>query len=122
MGKSLAELAALVQEKLNTLDDEIKTRTAKFIESRNELNTILKRAQGNLLTKDLQDVLVDPVAKESDFFNTKSFQTLIIIVPKRDIKKFLSTYETLDELVVPRSALQFEIEDKDDLTAWRVVV
>jgi len=122
LGKSLAELAALVQEKLNTLDDEIKTRTAKFIESRNELNTILKRAQGNLLTKDLQDVLVDPVAKESDFFNTKSFQTLIIIVPKRDIKKFLSTYETLDELVVPRSALQFEIEDKDDLTAWRVVV
>ena len=123
LGKSLAELAALIQEKLTTLDDEIKQRTAKFIESRNELNLILKRNLGNLLTKDLQDVLVEPVAKEGDFINTEHMQSVIIIVPKRDIKKFLSSYEHLDsKWVVPGSALQFEVEDKDDLTAWRVVI
>jgi V-type H+-transporting ATPase subunit C len=122
ISKSLQELTMSMSEKLSTLDDEVKIKTAKFIESRNELNGILKKEAGNLLTKELAEVLTEPVAKESDFHNSEFMKTVLIIVPKRDIRKFLTTYEELDDGVVPRSALQFEVQDKDDLTLWRIVV
>jgi hypothetical protein len=55
------------------------------MDSRNELSTALKRDAGNLLTKDLNEILVQPIARSTDFYNTDSFNTLLIIVPKRDI-------------------------------------
>jgi V-type H+-transporting ATPase subunit C len=57
--------------------------------------------------------------------------TLVAIVPKQQIKDFLECYEFLHENVVPKSAKylhfifiarQFQIDDKDNLTIWRVVL
>jgi len=43
------------------------------------------------------------------------------VIPKKDVKRWIDTYEFLDTGVVPRSTKQFEVEDKE-LTLWRCVV
>lgn len=72
--------------------------------------------------RDLVDVLKDPFVKPKDFVYTDYLTTVVAIVPKAQIQEFLACYELLTENVLPKSAKQFQVEDKDNLTAWRVVL
>lgn len=68
--------------------------------------------------KDLNDVIVEPLAKEKDFIYTKFVTTLICIVPTVVIEEFRKGYEMLTENVIPYSARQLKIPEKDGLTLW----
>lgn len=82
----------------------------------------IQKKEGNLLVRDLVDVLKEPHVKQKDFVYTEYLTTLIAIVPKTQVKDFLDCYEFLHENVVPKSAKQFQIDDKDNLTIWRIVL
>lgn len=73
------------------------------------------------MSQDLAEV-ISTRADPSDFLTSDHFITVCVVLPQRDIKRWLATYELLDEGVVPRSAKQFPVEDKDGLTLWRVVL
>lgn len=68
--------------------------------------------------KDLNDVIVEPLAKEKDFIYTKFVTTLVCIVPVVAIEEFRRGYEMLTENVIPYSARQLKIPEKDGLTIW----
>jgi V-type H+-transporting ATPase subunit C len=68
--------------------------------------------------KDLNDVIVEPLAKEKDFIYTKFVTTLVCIVPAISIDEFLRNYELLTDNVIPYSAKQLKIPEKDALTLW----
>jgi len=120
--KSLAELSSLIEERLRTMDEDVKNKAAKFQESRNVVSAFSKKESGNLITKDLTEVLTSKVCSQNDFVFTENLKTLCVILPRKDTNKWLETYEFLDEGVVPRSTKQFQVEDKDNLTIWRVVL
>jgi V-type H+-transporting ATPase subunit C len=67
-------------------------------------------------------VLKDPYVKPKDFIYSDYLTTVVAIVSKNQVPDFLACYELLTENVLPKSAKQFQIEDKDNLTAWRVVL
>lgn len=57
--------------------------------------------------RDLVDVLMEPLVKESDFVYSNFITTLIAIVPKDKVALWLNTYESLHDNVIPGSAKQF---------------
>ncbi len=76
------------------------------------------RYRGNYNVKDLNDVIVEPIAKEKDFIYTKFVTTLVCIVPALIIEDFKRGYEMLTENVIPYSAKQLKVPEKDGLTIW----
>lgn len=56
--------------------------------------------------------------KKSDFQSTKSFKTMVAVVPNEQEQKWLQGYETLNDFIVPRSAKLFEIEA--DIGAYKL--
>jgi V-type H+-transporting ATPase subunit C len=119
---SLSELAQLIEDRLHKLDDDVKAQTAKFVEQRNALSQVSKRDTGGLASRDLNEVLTVEVCNAGDFINSEYLKTLVVAVPKKDIETWLREYEFLSDRVVPGSAKQFNVEDKDNLTLWRVVI
>jgi V-type H+-transporting ATPase subunit C len=63
---------------------------------------------GNLSTKSLTPI-VDPslIIKDSEYLETH-----LIVVPSNAKKDFLRSYETLSEMVVPRSSIQLAQDDE----------
>lgn len=68
----------------------------------------------------MNDVIVEPFAKEKDFIYTKFITTVVCVVPVIAIEEFKRTYEMLTENVIPYSAKQLKIPEKDGLTLWTV--
>ena len=120
--KTLSELAAVIDERLHNLDDDLKTKTSRFIEARNSLSQATKKETGGLLSKDLNEVLTPAVCAFDDFINTEYLKTLLVVVPKKEVQTWLEGYEFLSDRVVPQSTKQFTVDDKEGLTLWRVVI
>ncbi|CAG9327819.1 unnamed protein product [Blepharisma stoltei] len=119
--KTLQELSGLIEERMRALDDDVKNKTVRYQEAKNSLGAITKKESGNLYSKDLAEIITSAIASPEDFINSEHLKTYLIVLPKKDVKKWLEGYEFLDSGVVPRSTKQFDVEDKD-LTLWRVVV
>lgn len=77
--------------------------------------TALQRKQtGNLATKSLTPV-VDPKLLVQD---SEYLETHLIVIPTQAKKDFLRTYETISQMVVPRSAI--EVTHDEELTLYAV--
>lgn len=74
--------------------------------------------EGNYNVKDLTDVLVEPLVSKNDFIFTKFITTVVVIVPATSINEFKTGYEMYTENVIPYSAKQLKIPEKDGLTIW----
>jgi V-type H+-transporting ATPase subunit C len=121
-GKSLTELIGIVQVSMHQFDDEIKHKLAKYLEAKNAVAALSKRESGNLFSKDLAEVLRPGVVEASDFINTANLVTAIAVVPQRDVQRWISSYEKLDDYVVPRCTKEFYTDTRDNLTLWRIIV
>jgi len=119
--KTSQELAGLIEERMRALDDDVKNKTVRYQEAKTSLGAITKKESGNLYNKDLSEILNASIANPEDFMNTDHLKTYLVVLPKKDIRRWMETYEFLDSGVVPRSTKQFDVEDKD-LTLWRVVI
>lgn len=120
--KSLQELALMIDERLKKLDEDIKKENTEYIEMRNAVSQITKRESGGLINRDLNEILVPSICTSEDFINTDYLKTLLVIVPKKELDQWLTTYEFLSPKVVPQSTKQFNVDDKDGYTLWRVVI
>jgi len=79
-----------------------------------------KKESGSLMVRDLNSVLTPEDILETDFLTT-----LVIVIPKTETKEFLSSYETLSEFILPRSAKQISEDGEHALftiNLFKVVV
>lgn len=120
--KTLPELAGVIEERLRNFDDDLKAKTSKFIEARNNLSQATKKESGGMLGKDLNEVLTPQVCSFSDFINTEYIKTLVVVVPKKETQLWMEQYEFLSSRVIPQSTKQFNVDDREGFTLWRVVV
>jgi V-type H+-transporting ATPase subunit C len=60
------------------------------------------------------------LAREKDFIYTKFVTTLVCVVPAIAIPEFKRGYEFLSDNVIPYSAKQLKIPEKDGLTLWYI--
>ncbi|NXK95633.1 VATC1 ATPase, partial [Formicarius rufipectus] len=93
---------------VNQIDNDLKARASAYNNLKGNLQNLERKNAGSLLTRSLADV----VKKEDFVLDSEYLITLLVIVPKGNYNDWVKQYETLAEMVVPRSSnVLFEDQD-----------
>ncbi|NWS53833.1 VATC1 ATPase, partial [Chunga burmeisteri] len=93
---------------VNQIDNDLKARASAYNNLKGNLQNLERKNAGSLLTRSLADI----VKKEDFVLNSEYLVTLLVIVPKSNYNDWVKQYETLAEMVVPRSSnVLFEDQD-----------
>ncbi|XP_077009301.1 V-type proton ATPase subunit C 2 isoform X1 [Tamandua tetradactyla] len=108
-------------KQLAQIETDLKSRTAAYNTLKTNLENLEKRSMGNLFTRTLSDI----VSKEDFVLDSEYLITLLVIVPKPNYAQWQKTYESLSDMVVPRST-KLIAEDNDGglftVTLFRKVI
>ncbi|XP_031213253.1 V-type proton ATPase subunit C 2 isoform X5 [Mastomys coucha] len=86
-------------KQLAQIETDLKSRTAAYSVLKANLENLEKKSTGNLFTRTLSDI----VSKEDFVLDSEYLITLLVIVPKSSYVQWQKTYESLSDMVVPRS-------------------
>ncbi|XP_049508483.1 V-type proton ATPase subunit C 2 isoform X4 [Panthera uncia] len=86
-------------KQLAQIETDLKSRTAAYNTLKTNLENLEKKSMGNLFTRTLSDI----VSKEDFVLDSEYLVTLLVIVPKPSYAQWQKTYESLSDMVVPRS-------------------
>jgi hypothetical protein len=79
------------------------------LQENKSLQTQTVSKDNSLYTRDLIDVLKEPLVSSKDFVNTLYVQTLVLVVPKSNIQGLVEKYESVSENIISGSLQQFPI-------------
>ncbi|KAF8773857.1 V-type proton ATPase subunit C 1-B like protein [Argiope bruennichi] len=108
--KPLSVLHDLLRVEMRKLGENLKSRMEDYQELDRSLEKIEKQQTGSLLTRSLASI----VKKEHFILDSGYLTTLLVVVPKEEEKKWLKSYHTFADMVVPKSAVKI-FEDKTHL-------
>ncbi|XP_065747202.1 V-type proton ATPase subunit C 2 isoform X3 [Phocoena phocoena] len=95
----LVSIADTLAKQLAQIETDLKSRTATYNALKTNLENLEKKSTGNLFTRTLSDI----VSKEDFVLDSEYLITLLVIVPKPSYVQWQKTYESLSDMVVPRS-------------------
>nr|XP_051683790.1 V-type proton ATPase subunit C 2 isoform X4 [Oryctolagus cuniculus] len=95
----LAGVVDTLAKQLAQIEADLKSRTAAYSALKTTLENLEKKSMGNLFTRTLSDI----VCKEDFVLDSEYLITLLVIVPKPSYSQWQKTYESLSDMVVPRS-------------------
>ncbi|KAF9577321.1 Vacuolar ATP synthase subunit C [Lunasporangiospora selenospora] len=98
--KSLVELAEILNNEVVSIDNLMKTKLSNYSVVKGNLQGIQRREIGNLASRNI----VPYVKKEHVVLDSEYLETLIVAVPKVLYREWQNKYETLTQMVVPRSS------------------
>uniref|UniRef100_A0A8B9IZ74 V-type proton ATPase subunit C n=1 Tax=Amazona collaria TaxID=241587 RepID=A0A8B9IZ74_9PSIT len=95
----LKNISEALAKQVTQIEADLKTRSAAYNNIKGNLQSLEKKTVGNLLTRTLADI----VHKEDFVLNSEYLITLLVVVPKSSYVQWQKTYESLSDMVVPRS-------------------
>ncbi|KAM8775916.1 V-type proton ATPase subunit C 2 [Rhynchonycteris naso] len=117
----LVNVVDTLVKQLAQIETDLKARTAAYSTLKMNLENLEKKSNGNLFTRTLSDI----VSKEDFVLDSEYLVTLLVIVPKPNYVQWQKTYESLSDMVVPRST-KLIAEDKEGglftVTLFRKVI
>ncbi|KAM6141611.1 LOW QUALITY PROTEIN: V-type proton ATPase subunit C 1 [Phoenicopterus ruber ruber] len=106
--QSLKNISEIIAKGVNQIDNDLKARASAYNNLKGNLQNLERKNAGSLLTRSLADI----VKKEDFVLDSEYLVTLLVIVPKLNYNDWVKQYETLAEMVVPRSSnVLFEDQD-----------
>uniref|UniRef100_A0A8P4GGY8 V-type proton ATPase subunit C n=1 Tax=Dicentrarchus labrax TaxID=13489 RepID=A0A8P4GGY8_DICLA len=106
--QSLKNISEIVSKQATQIDNDLKARASAYNNLKGNLQNLERKNAGSLLTRSLADI----VKKEDFVLDSEYLITMLVVVPKTSYTDWQKTYETLSEMVVPRSTkLLFEDHD-----------
>jgi len=111
----LAKLAGDIYNEITDMDNDIKTKQGELSTITSSLNNIQRKRSGNLMTRDLSDIIKithyvsDPETRRL----SQKIVPYFIVVSAHRVPDFLASYENFTQFVVPRSALEVQTPDTD---------
>lgn len=96
---SLSDIRATIMEQVLRLEDDMKIRLNDYTTTRQALTSIERRSQGNLMTRALSTII-----EEHHVVSSEHLTTIFVVFQSYVEPEFTSSYESLADLVVPRSA------------------
>ncbi|XP_058233040.1 V-type proton ATPase subunit C 1-A isoform X1 [Hemibagrus wyckioides] len=106
--QSLKNISEIISKQVTQIDNDLKARASAYNNLKGNLQNLERKNAGSLLTRSLADI----VKKEDFVLDSEYLVTLLVVVPKTNYGDWQKTYETLAEMVVPRSTnLLFEDQD-----------
>ncbi|EDL08792.1 \ATPase, H+ transporting, lysosomal V1 subunit C1, isoform CRA_b, partial [Mus musculus] len=95
-------------EGVTQIDNDLKSRASAYNNLKGNLQNLERKNAGSLLTRSLAEIV-----KKDDFvLDSEYLVTLLVVVPKLNHNDWIKQYETLAEMVVPRSSNVLS-EDQD---------
>uniref|UniRef100_A0A2K5DVJ5 V-type proton ATPase subunit C n=1 Tax=Aotus nancymaae TaxID=37293 RepID=A0A2K5DVJ5_AOTNA len=117
----LVSVVDTIAKQLAQIETDLKSRLATYNTLKTNLENLEKKSMGNLFTRTLSDI----VSKEDFVLDSEYLVTLLVIVPKPNYSQWQKTYESLSDMVVPRST-KLITEDKEGglftVTLFRKVI
>ncbi|XP_026083634.1 V-type proton ATPase subunit C 1-A-like [Carassius auratus] len=106
--QSLKNISEIITKQVTQIDNDLKARASAYNNLKGNLQNLERKNAGSLLTRSLADIV-----KKDDFvLDSEYLITMLVVVPKTNYNDWQRTYETLAEMVVPRSTnLLFEDQD-----------
>uniref|UniRef100_A0A8C9RFI0 V-type proton ATPase subunit C n=1 Tax=Scleropages formosus TaxID=113540 RepID=A0A8C9RFI0_SCLFO len=106
--QSLKNICEIISKQVTQIDNDLKSRASAYNNLKGNLQNLERKNAGSLLTRSLADI----VKKEDFVLDSEYLVTLLVVVPKTNYGDWQKTYETLAEMVVPRSTnLLFEDQE-----------
>uniref|UniRef100_W5MUU8 V-type proton ATPase subunit C n=2 Tax=Lepisosteus oculatus TaxID=7918 RepID=W5MUU8_LEPOC len=106
--QSLKNISEIISKQVTQIDNDLKSRASAYNSLKGNLQNLERKNAGSLLTRSLADI----VKKEDFVLDSEYLITLLVVVPKTSYADWQRTYETLAEMVVPRSTnLLFEDQE-----------
>lgn len=107
--RSLRDTVETLNKEMTSIDNVMKTKLNAYNLAKGQLQQLQRKRTGNLSVRSLADV----VHKE-DFADLQSefLETLLVAVPKNNVKEWQSKYERLTSMVVPRSSRKLAADDE----------
>ncbi|XP_019896229.2 V-type proton ATPase subunit C 1-A isoform X2 [Esox lucius] len=106
--QSLKNISEIISKQVTQIDNDLKARASSYNNLKGNLQNLERKNAGSLLTRSLADI----VKKEDFVLDSEYLITMLVVVPKTSYADWQKTYETLAEMVVPRSTnLLFEDND-----------
>ncbi|CAI5690674.1 unnamed protein product [Oreochromis niloticus] len=106
--QSLKNISEIISKQVTQIDNDLKARASAYNNLKGNLQNLERKNAGSLMTRSLADI----VKKEDFVLDSEYLITMLVVVPKTSYADWQKTYETLAEMVVPRSTkLLFEDND-----------
>ncbi|XP_042601111.1 V-type proton ATPase subunit C 1-B-like [Cyprinus carpio] len=106
--QSLKNISEIMSNQVSQIDSDLKARASAYNSLKGNLQSLERKNVGSLLTRSLADI----IEKDNFVLDSEYLTTLLVVVPKTSYPDWQKTYETLSEMVVPRSTkLLFEDQD-----------
>eukprot|EP00095_Tigriopus_kingsejongensis_P004730 maker-scaffold719_size106944-snap-gene-0.26 protein:Tk04730 transcript:maker-scaffold719_size106944-snap-gene-0.26-mRNA-1 annotation:"vacuolar proton pump subunit c" len=97
--QSLKNLSDIIGKQVAQIETDLKSKAQAYNQLKSSLQSMEKRQGGNLLTRNLGDL----VKAEHFVLNSEYMTTLVVVVPLALLNDWHNKYETLTEKIVPRS-------------------
>ncbi|KAH7725399.1 V-ATPase subunit C family protein [Aphelenchoides avenae] len=98
--QSLKVLSEIIGKQITQIDNDLKAKALAYNNLKNSLASIDRKATGSLVTKDLGDLV-----KAEDFVDGSEYlQTVVVVVPRMQIREWEAKYTSFASMVVPGSA------------------
>uniref|UniRef100_A0A8C5D7T9 V-type proton ATPase subunit C n=1 Tax=Gouania willdenowi TaxID=441366 RepID=A0A8C5D7T9_GOUWI len=111
--KSISEI---ISKQVTQLDKDLNSRASAYNNLKGNLENLEKKNTGSLLTRNLANL----VQKEDFILDSEYLITLLVVVSKTAYADWERKYETLAEMVVPRSS--FPLSEDNDFGLFSVTL
>lgn len=107
--QDLGDLVEVLDREVQSIDNVMKQKLQNYNIAKGQLQQLQRKKTGNLSVRSLADVVhkEDFVSKDSEFLTT-----LLVAVPKNNVKDWTNKYEKLTSMVVPRSSKKLSQDDE----------
>ncbi|ESN92328.1 hypothetical protein HELRODRAFT_103807 [Helobdella robusta] len=106
----IKNISDFIAKQMTQIESDLKARSAAYNNLKGNLQILEKKSTGSLLTRNLSDL----VKKEDFVLGSDYLITILIVVPRSLQKDFLENYETICDMIIPRSAKEI-IQDNDNI-------
>eukprot|EP00917_Polyrhabdina_sp_WS-2016_P026883 GHVP01057558.1.p1 GENE.GHVP01057558.1~~GHVP01057558.1.p1 ORF type:complete len:382 (-),score=65.15 GHVP01057558.1:350-1495(-) len=113
----------VIASNVTKLEEEVRIKAANFNDLKQSKAAMNKAELGSYVTRNLADVIKPENVDSKDFIYSQHLVTVLAVVPVPEEDRWIKSYETLCDRVVPRSAKKLNVSpDKEGNALWRVVL
>ncbi|KAJ1972650.1 Vacuolar ATP synthase subunit C, partial [Dimargaris verticillata] len=114
--RPLSDICQTIAQQVSSIEGGLKTKLSEYNVVKNNLQALTRKQHGNLSIRGLADIVREEhVVKDSEYL-----KTLFVAVPNSLLKEWDMQYETITQMVVPRSATK--VTQDQEYTLYSVVV
>ncbi|KAF7320227.1 V-type proton ATPase subunit C [Mycena kentingensis (nom. inval.)] len=114
--RGLREIVDTLNKEMSSIDGAMKAKLANYNVVKGSLVQMQRKKTGNLSVRSLADV----VSKDNFVQDSEYLETVLVAVPKANVKDWTTKYEHLTNMVVPRSSQS--IASDDEYTLFGAVI